>query len=228
MKNIKDLTEQEILNLSSEEVDKMVKFRMAEEGIKFIDCPEKPIDYKIQPPTTKAYFCHLLGQRVSFTDIEELTSVVELLGKCTSLCTVESEYSVSQGYRNFIKEKVENATYSSETPYTITSISVYTYKEFGEIKENLKANAQAKKDFQGKLEEYNAVRNDSQWIRDEVIGRVEEVVHKYAQLKSYYNRFKNEYLPLADGNTEIALNFMDKACSLTDGQKEYIIANHED
>lgn len=228
MKNIKDLTEQEILNLSSEEIDKMVKFRMAEEGIKFIDYPETPIYYKIQPPTTKAYFCHLLGQKVSFTDIDELNSVVELLSKCKSLCTVESKYDFPEGHTHFIKEKVENATYSSETPDTITSVPVYTYKEFGEVKKNLKTNAQAKKDFQGKLEEYNAVRNDSQWIRDEVIGRVEEVVDKYTQLKSYYNRFKNEYLPLADGNTEIALNFMDKAYSLTDGQKEYILANHED
>lgn len=228
MKNVKDLTEQEILKLSNEEIDKMIKFRMAEEGIKFIDYPERPVYHEVKKPTTKAYFCHLLGQKLSFTDMEELNSVVEVLNSCKSLCTVDSNYDLPEGHKNFIKAKVENASWSSEAPDTITPITVYTHKEFSEIKENLKENAKAKKDFQAKVKEYDGAINDAQWVKDEVMERVNEVVDKYSQLNTYIYRFKNEYLPLSDDNKEIAINFMDKAYSLTNEQKEYILANYEE
>lgn len=42
MKNINEMTEQEILALTEEDVQKMIKFRMMEEGIKIMDSHEFP------------------------------------------------------------------------------------------------------------------------------------------------------------------------------------------
>lgn len=42
MKNINEMTEQEILALTEEDVQKMIKLRMMEEGIKIMDRPRVP------------------------------------------------------------------------------------------------------------------------------------------------------------------------------------------
>jgi len=227
MKNLKDLTEQEILNLSKEEIDKMIKFRMAEEGIKFIDYPENPEYHEVQKPTTKAYFCHLLGQKLSFTDMEELNNVIDVLNNCKSLCTIDSNYDLPEGHKNFIKARVENANWSSDAPDTITPIIAYAHNEFLQIKELLKENAKNKTEFNAKVKEYDAAINDAQWIKDEVMERINEVVSKYDKLNTYIYRFNNEYLPLADNNEDIAMNFLDKAYSLNKEQKEYVLANYK-
>lgn len=226
MKKINELTEQEILNLSSEEIDKMVKFRMAEEGIKFIDYPEKPKYHEVSKPTTKAYYCHLLGPNLSFTDIKELYSVLEVINGCKSICSVYSNYDLPEGHKNYMKTKVENASWSNESPDTITPITVYTHKEYSEIKEKLKENAKNKTEFQAKVKEYDGAINDAQWVRDEVMDRVNKVVSKYDKLNTYIYCFNNEYLPLADNNEEIAMKFLDKAYSLTKEQQEYVLTNY--
>ena len=188
MKNIKELTEQEILNLSQEKIDKMIKFRKAEEGIKFIDYPEKPEYYEVPKPNTKAYYCHLLGTKLSFTDMEELNKVLEVINGCKSICSVDSNYDLPEGHKNYMKAKLENASWSSEAPDTITPITVYTHKEYSEIKEKLKENAKNKTEFQSKVKEYDGAINDAQWVRDEIMERVNKVVSKYDKLNNYiYN-----------------------------------------
>lgn len=42
MKGITEMTEQEILALTEEDVQKLIKLRMMEEGIKIMDKPEVP------------------------------------------------------------------------------------------------------------------------------------------------------------------------------------------
>lgn len=47
MKNINEMTEQEILALTEEDVQKMIKLRMMEEGIKIMDRPRVPELFEI-------------------------------------------------------------------------------------------------------------------------------------------------------------------------------------
>ena len=54
-----------------------------------------------------------------------------------------------------------------------------------------------------------------------------EVKEKFWKLESYCRKFKYDYLPLSNGDETIAINFMDKAYSLTDEQKEYILINYK-
>ena len=227
MKKINELTEQEILKLSSEEIDKMIRFRMAEEGIKFMDYPEKPQYHEVPKPTTKAYYCHLLGTKLSFTDMEELNSVLEVFNNCKTLHTIDSNYDLPEGHKNYMKSEVENAGWSSDAPDTIIPIVAYTYNEFSKIKEKLKENAKNKTAFQDKVKEYDTVIKEAKWVKDEIIGRVNEVVSKYSKLDTYIYRFKTEYLPLADDNEEVAMAFLDKAYSLDKEQKEYVLENYK-
>lgn len=50
MKRITEMTEQEILALTEEDVQKLIKLRMMEEGIKIMDKPEVPNCLRLNQP----------------------------------------------------------------------------------------------------------------------------------------------------------------------------------
>ena len=75
------MTEQEILALTEEDVQKLIKLRMMEEGIKLLDKPKVPELFEIEPADTQ-YFSIPLLDGFAFTDIEEATKVAEILKKC--------------------------------------------------------------------------------------------------------------------------------------------------
>lgn len=223
---IEELTEQEILNLTNEEIEMMIKVKMAEEGIKFTSYPEKPVYHQIEKPTTKAYYCNLLGLKFSFTDMNELLSVLSVVNTCKSICSIDNNYDLPDGFKNFMRPSVENANWSQDAGDSIIPITVYTNKEYCEIKEQLTENSKLKKQFEYELKAYNADVDSAKWIRDEINGRVNEVNEKYYKLGSYVRKFKHDYLPLSDGNEEIAMNFLEKAYSLTEEEKSYVLANY--
>ena len=49
MKGFTEMTEQEILALTEEDVQKLIKLRMMEEGIKIMDKPKIPELFEIEP-----------------------------------------------------------------------------------------------------------------------------------------------------------------------------------
>lgn len=56
MKGITEMTEQEILALTEEDVQKkLIKLRMMEEGIKIMDKPEVPELFEIEPADLKMF-----------------------------------------------------------------------------------------------------------------------------------------------------------------------------
>ena len=72
MKGITEMTEQEILALTEEDVQKMIKLRMMEEGIKIMDKPKIPELFEIEPADIQ-YFSIPLLDGFAFTDINEAT-----------------------------------------------------------------------------------------------------------------------------------------------------------
>ena len=53
------MTEQEILALTEEDVQKMIKLRMMEEGIKIMDKPKIPELFEIEPAGKSSVSCPL-------------------------------------------------------------------------------------------------------------------------------------------------------------------------
>lgn len=88
MKGITEMTEQEILALTEEDVQKMIKLRMMEEGIKIMDKPKIPELFEIEPADIQ-YFSIPLLDGFAFTDINEATKVAEILKSAKSLRKVD-------------------------------------------------------------------------------------------------------------------------------------------
>lgn len=92
MKGITEMTEQEILALTEEDVQKMIKLRMMEEGIKIMDKPKIPELFEIEPADIQ-YFSIPLLDGFAFTDINEATKVAEILKSAKSLRKVDYDWN---------------------------------------------------------------------------------------------------------------------------------------
>lgn len=68
MKGITEMTEQEILALTEEDVQKLIKLRMMEEGIKIMDKPEVPELFEIEPADLKVFTIPFF-EGYAFTDL---------------------------------------------------------------------------------------------------------------------------------------------------------------
>jgi len=219
MKTINELTEQEIFALTDPEIQTMIKFRKLEEGIKLISEPIRPEYLEAPKPDKIIYQCNFLSSALVFENIDELKALLDVVRK--SNC-YKMEYGVNS--TNFLKRGLG---YYPEKWDEISSASVYSAELYSQIKDIISNNEMMKKKYDTEYKEYNEVLSASQWIEDEINNRVFEVQDKFYKLRDYCQKFRLDYLPLSDDNKAVALAFMDKAFSLSDEQKAYILENYD-
>ena len=97
------MTDQEILALTEEDVQKLIKLRMMEEGIKIMDKPKIPELFEIEPADIQ-YFSIPLLDGFAFTDINEATKVAEILKSAKSLRKVDYDWNKLGSDYKFLKK----------------------------------------------------------------------------------------------------------------------------
>jgi hypothetical protein len=224
MKKISELSEKEILDLTTEDVELMIKLKKAEEGIKLLPKPKEPTYFDIKAPDVVVYSCTLFGDNLVFEDIEEFNKVLNVIKNTASKYRLEYNW-------NKLGSDFKYATKELKQPYngewhTTTSNQVYSVELYNEIVDLAAQNKKLKEQYEKELKEYESAINDAKWIEDEINEKVLEVKEKFWKLESYCRKFKYDYLPLSNENETVAMNFMDKAYSLTDEQKDYVLANY--
>lgn len=111
MKGITEMTEQEILALTEEDVQKLIKLRMMEEGIKIMDKPEVPELFEIEPADLKTFTIPFF-EGYAFTDMEEANAVAEALRNAKTLRKVEYDWNKLGSASS---RKINTITLSSQT-----------------------------------------------------------------------------------------------------------------
>ena len=114
MKGITEMTEQEILALTEEDVQKLIKLRMMEEGIKIMDKPEVPELFEIEPADLKTFTIPFF-EDYAFTDMEEANAVAEALRNAKTLRKVEYDWNKLGTTTNTSSRKINTITLSSQT-----------------------------------------------------------------------------------------------------------------
>ncbi len=224
MKKINELSEKEILDLTTEDVELMIKLKKAEEGIKLLPKPKEPTYFNIKAPDVVVYSCALFGDDLVFEDIEELNKVLNVIKNAVSKYSLNYDWNKLGGDFKYARRDFKRP-YNGEW-HTTTSNQVYSVELYNEIVDLAAQNKKLKEQYEKEIKEYESAINDAKWIEDEINGKVLEVKEKYWKLESYCRKFKYDYLPLSNENESVAMNFMDKAYSLTDEQKEYVLANY--
>lgn len=226
MKKISEMTKQEILALSEQDVQNMIKFRMMEEGIKIIDKPKKPELFEIEPADQKVYVIPVLDG-YAFTDFAEAQKVADALREAKSFRKVDYDWNKLGSNFKYL-EKKDRYTYNNEGDFSISEISVYSSKLYANIVDFAAQNKAMEKQVEKDMAEYDKAYAAASDITLEIRSRISEVREKHERLERLMRSFANDYYPLSGDNEEMAIKFMAKAFTLTDDEKKYILEHYKD
>lgn len=217
MKDWKTLTIEELASLNEEQIKMYDKLICAEEGIPFMDEPEKPELTNFKEDLTVYKIEGIEG--IAFTDVNEVNTVVEILSKCKSLGSIKYNYSYKyfeQGFK-YYDGKSRNITMQSEVIFSEqTAKENYTkQQENTKLENNYKDKLAAFKDIEAArlnvvTDFYNSVNNAKNIISN-----------RTRLLRIFYE----EYLPLTDGNTAMAMTFLKKAYDVSEDDEKFILTH---
>ena len=226
MKKINEMTEQEILALSENDIQNMIKFRMMEDGIKVIDKPKKPELFEIEPADQKVYIIPVLDG-YAFTDFAEAQKVADALREAKSFRKVDYDWNKLGSNFKYL-EKKDRYTYNNEGDFSISEISVYSSKLYANIVDFAAQNKAMQKQVEKDVAEYDNAYAAASDITLEIRSRISEVREKHERLERLMHSFANDYYPLSGNNEEMAMKFMSKAFTLTGDEEKYILEHYKD
>lgn len=219
MKTIEEMNEQEILALTNEDLNTMVMLKMAQDGIKIIDKPGLPNYIAVPSKDRKMY--KVRGFNFVFDNMEDAeiisAAIVQVRERLNIEAYPDGNYEIK--FANPYSEK----DYSFTEISRIESVEVYKRETAYNIQDNVKQNAKLKNQYEAALKEYNENYESAQYIRDDIFGAFNKVNDKYKNFNAMKYRL-DQYLPLAENNVDIAMNFLKKAYVIDAETEEYILS----
>ena len=112
MKTIDKMTDQEIYNLTNEQVEKLVVTSCAEEGVRFIDEPPVMKTYDYKPISPSHFFYYLEGLSIAVLDQNDAIKIAKFLSEFV-LYRTRYDFVVSNdklcGKLDIIKDQVDKS-----------------------------------------------------------------------------------------------------------------------
>lgn len=215
MKDYKELTTEELANLTDEQVEQYIKLICAQEGIKILQKPQEPVKSADLNKDCEVYT--IPRTNLYFSDINEAKEILESLKKMKSLGTIR--YFSNSSY--FEKGLIG---YDNKPVDLVISTEVHYSKEKANEKEKaLKEYDEAKKKYDQELKEYYDNKDALDEATKEFLGIYDEAVKTMDKRRRLSNLFYKEYLPLAEDNVEMAMGFLKKAYTVTEKDEQYIL-----
>lgn len=218
MKRFQELTDVEVLALSEEEIERYIKLEMAEEGIKILQKPVEP-KYKTIPEGDElTYGVGGFADNVVFKEKGAAQRIADAITK-----ELPNAFDLSYN-RNYSLRYLKKA----DTEYTNLGVVKHSkhYKKetLDRIEEDKTANDDLKRIYEKELKEYDSENNRASRIRSDIWDRVHYLQQQELEKERNLTRYK-EYLELANGNPEIAMNFLKKAYTIDEQTEQYILGN---
>lgn len=211
-------SEEELANISEEEYNRQIKRILAEEGIKILIPPAKPESPKINSDVV-AYRCSLTSD-IIFGDILECKQFVEFLKKCKSI----GHSKWLQGQEIF-KLGTELDYYGNPKNINLDTVNLLSQSYFDKIAKDINA-------YNDDLKNYEIVKKEYELSIDKADAATENFRDAYTAAKASISKKKKlleeyciNYLPTADGDSELAMKFFIKAYNPTEDQINYIKSN---
>lgn len=215
MKKLEQMSEIEINNLTDAEIENLIKLAKLENGIKLLKRPLMPDYLEVKDADVMVYKNPSIYD-IKFTDENELKQYNELLSSFKSI--VKTDYSNSSDYMYILPKDIKISAESSKC---------YSQSLYKEIKEVIFKNNELKKRYESELREWRENEALSKDIVSEIENKVYEIKQKYYKLNGYCRMFKNDYLPLSENKEKLAIAFFEKAYTISESDKAYILENYK-
>ena len=209
MKTFTDLSNEEKVQLSTEQVQYYAKVDCANRGIII---PQKPIN-ELKPivaPTVNYFQVGYEG--FVFETMDDAQNYIDAKSKSFRIGSIGSNFdSKSQ----FVSERTSDYK-------EIKTIALYTKEETIDLKSILEYNSETSKE----LKEYSESLSKYNEIESAIWDEIQEINYKNSREK-LYEKIYNDYLELANGDNKTAYTFFDKAyrdLSLSDIDRDIVDA----
>lgn len=208
MKLINEMAHEEILQLSAADIERMVKYICATDGIKLLPEPVEPVKPKHEPDLT----CFRLGDWLCALR-EPLDKIAEVFNEYRYQLKVSSyDYGLGSAY-----QKLGEPSYQLENMVKVEPIKVYSELQYTLVQAEARIYKEAKEQFDKDLSEYRKnkklVEDATNWLWEH-FHQANKLQREIDSLKSRWS----EYLEIAGGDKEIAEKFMRKAYTISDEQ----------
>jgi hypothetical protein len=220
-KRVEDMNDQELLALTEEDVERMVKLLMAEEGIPIYPDLEKPTYEKVEPPDGE-FFKFRLFEDIAFPTAEGILKVIKLMQDLGCERYVK-EYNDPNGRH---EPNILKARYGDEDEFDISSEKLYGAETYKKSKAVLEENKRRKKEYETELKTVQSSRNAAQSFRDEIWKPVREARKRERECELAEVQFA-EYLNLANGDVVQAWIFYEKAYKPDEHVECFLREKHE-
>lgn len=207
MKTFYDLTSEEKVELTTEQVQYYAKIDCANQGIII---PQKPINgLKAVVAPTQQYY-QVGYESFVFESIEDAQNYIDVKNKSFQLKSIGNNYDNKNQY---ISERTSDYK-------EVKTISAYSKEESVDLKSVLEYNAEVSKE----LKEYDESLSKYNKIESSIWNEINEINFKNSRV-DLYDKIYNDYLDLANGDNKVAYTFFDKAyrnLSLSDTDREIV------
>jgi len=221
MKKYKELTTEELASLTDEQIEQYEKLICAENGIKMLDKPVEPTSNVDETKNLEIFKISGFGGYFYFTDMEEAKIVIDCLKGLSTVGT--TKYFADRKYFEAGPEKDYN---NKPVDISISSEMVYTKDRAVEIEAALKSYKEEKQKYDIDLEEYN----EAYEAKEDAVKEFKTLYEKACQVMYYRQKltriFYMDYLPIAEGNEQIAMDFLKKAYTVSGEDEQYVIKNN--
>lgn len=210
MKTIDKMTDQEIYNLTDEQVEKLIVTRCVEEGVRFIDEPPIMKTYDYKPISPSHFFYYLEGLSIAVLDQNDAIKIAKFL----------SEFDLYRTSYDFV---VSNEELCGKLDIiNIKHIPMFDTKDKETYKSIKDKNGEIEKEYKDQVDKYKENTKKMCEIRAKIWSKVIDVRRKIDHMNHLKVLFVKEYLPLVDHDTDKAMIFFKKAYDVDDDTERYI------
>lgn len=226
MKKFEELTRGELYALSEKpnEIKKYKMLVLAEQGIEFPKEPKAPAKMT-ETPDLEVYCIDGLSSSwndMCFENIDDARAFVDFLLHIKSLGY--KSYRGEIDYKTHFFEKGLPKDYMGNEPNLSVRVErVFSKKKYDEIKKRLSEYNKAYEKYQKDLNAYNSIKAKANEATAFIDEKIDAAVADIGKKERYLNILIMDYIPLADGDIDMAMKFLKKAYDLSEDDVEYII-----
>lgn len=217
LKTFEQLTDNELLALTQDQIDWYIKLKKAEAGVRIVACPETPAYREI--PDRDLILYDVCG--FNFEDRETAEEVAKLINsKISKAFRVDYDYYKGGG-----------SDYKYAKPYDGNLVDVklekvYKNETYNAIRDILISNKKIEDAYRALKNEYDSQEESSAEIVQSIYDAISAARNRKQEFEDALVRIQ-EYLRLSNGDVVIAWNFYEKAYEITPAIKNRILENEQ-
>lgn len=221
MKDYKELTTEELANLTEEQVKQYDKLLLCQNGIKILERPEEPDKPVFEKDCDVYSITGLSTSTLAFTDVKEALETVEFLKSRKTLGKLQYTNSGITVFKLGPDKDYNN----NPLEIGLESSRVYSEQNASDIKAILDDYKIAKAEYDEEYRDYCEVQEQAEKATEPFLTAHLEAVDIMNKRIKYTNLFYRDYLPLAEGDKTTAMNFFKKAYTVSEEDEQYILNN---